>query len=93
MSDNLDRQSPIDLSESLLSKLSNEPGWFHYDALNRAEPLGRHLKPWDELDEQQRATIVRHANDMSSWQAEGKIDPSDADLQFEGYPQLRGLLA
>ena len=32
MSNNRDRQSPIDLSESLLSKLSNDPGWFLYDA-------------------------------------------------------------
>ena len=93
MSNNLDRRSPIDLSESLLSKLSNDPGWFLYDALNRAEPLGRHLKPWDELDEQQRAIIVQHVNDMSSWQAEGKVDPSDADLRFEAYPELRELLA
>ncbi len=92
MSNNLDRQSPVDLSESLLSKLSKDPGWFLYDALNQAEPLGRHLKPWDELDELQQAIIVQHVNDMSSWQAEGKVDPSDADLRFEGYPQLRELL-
>ena len=93
MFNNRDRQSPIDLSESLLSKLSNDPGWFLYDALNRAEPLGRHLKPWDELDEKQRAIIVQHVNDMSSWQAEGKVDPSDADVRFESCSQLRELLA
>ena len=93
MSNNRDRQSPIDLSASLLSKLSNDPGWFLYEALNKAEPLGRQLKPWEELDEEQRALIVLHVNDMSLWRAESKVDANDAYMRFEMYPELRELLA
>ena len=93
MRDNLNSQSPVDFSQSLLSQISNDPDRFLYDALNQAEPLGRPLKPWDELDEQQRATIALHVNDMSSWRAESKVDPNDADLRFEMYPELRELLA
>ena len=91
MSNNLNSQSPSDFAESLLSRISNEPGWFHYDALNKAEPLGRQLKPWGELDEQQKATIVLHVNDMSLWRAEGKVDPSDADQRFESLPRTSGI--
>ena len=93
MSDNLGMQSPEDFSKSLLSNLSNDPDWFLYDALNKAEPLGRQLKPWNELDVQQKATIVLHVNDMSLWRAESKVDPNDADERFENYPELRELLA
>ena len=93
MSDNPNRQSIGGFTESLIQRLADEPGWFYYDALNQAEPMGRQLKPWEELDEQQRDTIVRHVSDMSSWRAEGKVDPNDADLRFEGYPELRELLA
>ena len=93
MSNYFRRQSLVDFSESLLSRLCTDPDWFFYDALNRVEPLGRQLKPWDDLNEQQRATIVRHVKDMSLWRAEGKVDPSDADMRFENYPELRELLA
>lgn len=93
MSSDVNRQSPVDFSQSLLSQISDCPGWLQYDALNQAAPLGRHLKPWDELDEQQRTTIFLHVNDMSSWRAEGKVDPNDADLRFESYSELRELLA
>ena len=93
MSVNPSGQSFEDFTTSLIQRLKTEPDWIHYDALNRVEPLGRQLKPWEELDEQQRAIIVQHVNDMSSWQAEGKVDPSDADLRFEAYPELRELLA
>ena len=93
MSHNRSSQSPVDFSQSLLSHILNDPDWFLYDALNQAGPLGRQLKPWDELDEQQRATIVLHVNDMSLWRAEGKVDPNDADLRFESYSELRELLA
>ena len=93
MSNNPSSQSLGDFTESLLSQLSGEPGWFHYDALNQAEPLGRQMKPWDELDEQQRALIVLHVSDMSLWRAEGKLDPADTDQRFKSYPELRELLA
>ncbi len=93
MSNSPDTQSLETFSQSLLSRLSNDPDWFLYDALNRAEPLGRQLKPWEDLDHRQRAAIVRHVNDMSSWRAEGKVDSSDADHRFNADPKLRELLA
>ena len=93
MSVNPSDQSSYSFLASFVSQTSSEPGWFHYDALNKVEPLGRQLKPWEDLDEQQRATIVLHVNDMSLWRAEEKVDPNDADLRFESYPELRDLLA
>ena len=92
MSDNLSTQSPDDFAEFLLSQIREEPGWFHYDALNKVEPLGRQLKPWDELDEEQRSLIVLHVNDMSLWRAESKVDANDADMRFEMCSDLRELL-
>ena len=93
MSVNPSGQSFEDFTTSLIQRLKTEPNWIYYDALNRVEPLGRQLKPWEELDEQQRATIVLHVNDMWLWQTEGKVDPNDVDLRFESYPELRELLA
>lgn len=93
MFSNPSSQTLTDSVESLLGRFHNDPDWFLYDALNKAEPLGRQLKPWDGLDEQQKATIVLHVNDMSSWRAESKVDPNDADERFENYPELRELLA
>ena len=92
MSDNLGMQSPEDLSKSLTRQL-DEPDWIYHHALNRVEPLGRRLKPLEELDERQRALMALHVEDMSLWRAEGKVDPNDADERFESYPELRELLA
>ncbi len=93
MTSNVGTQSPDDFSKSLLWKLSNDPSWFLCDALDQAEPLGRRLKPWEELNERQRAIVVRHVKDMSLWRAESKVDPNDADERFRSYPELRELLA
>ena len=92
MPSNRSSQFLTDSAESLQERFHNDPDWFLYDALNKAEPLGRQLKPWDELDEQQKATIVRHVNDMSLWRAESKVDANDADERFRSYPELRELL-
>ena len=93
MSVNPSGQSFEDFTTSLIQRLKTEPDWIYYDALNQVEPLGRQLKPWEELDEQQRATIVLHVNDMWLWRTEGKVDAGDVDLRFESYPELRELLA
>lgn len=93
MSDNPSKQSFPDFAESLMQQLDDEPDWIYYDALNRVEPLGRRLKPLDELDERQRALMALHVNDMSLWRAEGKLDSNDTDQRFETYPELRELLA
>ena len=92
MSDNCDGKAPADCARITLSKLHSDPDWFLYDALNKTEPLGRQLKPWDALDEQQRAAIALHVGDMSLWRAESKVDPADADNLFERYPELLDLL-
>ena len=92
MSNDRDGQPFDSIFESFLPPVSKEPGWFHYDALNKVDPLGRQMKPWDELGEEQRSLIVLHVNDMSQWRAEGKVDTADADLRFESDPELRKLL-
>lgn len=89
---NSDSQSPVAFAESLLSRLRNDPDWFLYDAVSKALP-DHTLKPWDELSETQRAAIVLHVNDMSSWQADGKVDADDVAMRFEHCPELRELLA
>lgn len=93
MSKNRDGQPSDSLFESFLPPASKEPGWFHYYALNKVDPLGRQMKPWDELSEEQRSLIVLHVNDMSLWRAEGKLDHTDTHQRFEAYPELRELLA
>ena len=93
MSDNPVRDSLTDYIDLLHWRLDDDPGWFHYDALNKVEPLGRQLKPWEELDEEQRALITLHVEDMSLWRAEGKLDVNDAFERFQAYPELRELLA
>ena len=60
MTSNHSNQSASDFAEAQsMSRISNEPGWFLYDALNKVEPLGRQLKPWDELNE--RAASPHHS--------------------------------
>ncbi len=93
MSDSPGKESLTDYVELLNWRLSNDPGWFLYDALNKVEPLGRQLKPWDELNEEQRALIILHVEDMSLWRAESKVEANEADIRFEMYPELRELLA
>ena len=86
-------QSLDDFAETLLSRLRNDPGWFLYEAMNKALPDDQQLKPWDELSETQRSTIVRQVRDMSSWQAESRVDPDDLATRLEHCPELRALLA
>ncbi len=93
MPDNQDGQPPEEFANFLLSKLRNDPDWFLYDALNSALPAEQQLKPWDEMDAEQRAAIVLHVSDMSLWRAEGKVDSDDAEVRFQTYPELRELLA
>ena len=93
MTNDPNSQSLENFTESLIKRLDGEPDWIYHDALNKIEPLGRRLKPLDELDEGQRALMALHVNDMSLWRAESKVDPNDADERFESYPELRELLA
>ena len=88
----MDSNEMVVMASSILSKVHNDLDWFCYDALNSAEPMGRQLKPWANLDSGQRAVIVQLVNDMSLYRAERKVDPNDADLLFEGSPELRALL-
>jgi hypothetical protein len=89
MEENPEGQTEGNFGQFLLSKLRDDPDWFLYDALNKALPLGYQLKPWSELDEQQRATIVLHVSDMYLWRSESKVDPGDAEILLEQYPKIR----
>ena len=80
-------------AEAILPKLWYDPDWLCYYALNKVEPLGRQLKPWEEMTDEQRATIVLYVNDMSLYRAESKVDPNDANMMFESNPELHELLA
>ncbi len=82
----------LEAAESILSTLRDDPGWFLYDALNKAVPLGMKLKPLGEMDEHLRALLVVHVSDMYLWRAEGKVDAADAAIMFEENPELRKLL-
>ena len=59
-------------------------------ALNKA--IDDELKPWDQLDEQQKADLVLHVGDMSSWRGEGRVDPALADYILEYYPEFQEML-
>lgn len=90
---NFDTQSPVAFAESLLYRLRNDPDWFLYAAMNKALPDDQQLQPWDELNATQRNAIVRQVRDMSSWQAESRVDPDDLATRLEHCPELRALLA
>ena len=62
-------------------------------ALNKALPQGMELKPWAELNEQQKALLIRHVNDMSSWRGEGRVDPALADYLLEYNPEFLDMMA
>jgi hypothetical protein len=62
-------------------------------ALNKALPQGMELKPWAELNEEQKAQLIRHVNDMSSWRGEGKVDPALADYLLEYNPEFLEMMA
>ena len=89
----MDGNRAAEAAEAIRSKLHNDPDWFCYDALNKVEPLGRQLKPWEEMNGEQRAVIVQCVNGMSLYRAESKVDPNDADMMFESNPELHELLA
>lgn len=89
----MDSSGAAEAVEFILSKLHNDPGWFCYDALNKVEPLGRQLQPWEEMNGVQRAAIVRHVSAMYLYRTESKVDPADAEIMFENNPELRELLA
>lgn len=62
-------------------------------ALNKALPQGMELKPWDELNEEQKALLILHVSDMSSWRAEGRVDPDLADYLLEYNPEFLDMMA
>ena len=62
-------------------------------ALNKALPQGMELKPWAELNEEQKALLILHVSDMSSWRGEGRVDPALADYLLEYNPQFLEIMA
>ena len=78
--------------DNIVNTLEHDPDRFYYDAFNDALDRGQTLKPWPDLSEPQRQTIVRHVRDMHLWQTESKCDPGDAAERLEQYAELRELL-
>ena len=62
-------------------------------ALNKGLPQGMELKPWDELNEEQKALLIMHVSDMSSWRGEGRVDPDLADYLLEYNPEFLEMMA
>lgn len=76
----------------IIETVKQEPERFYYDAFNDALDTGQTLKPWPDLSDPQRQTIVRHVSDMHLWQTESKCDPADVANRLEQYEDLRDLL-
>ena len=76
----------------IIDTVKQEPERFYYDAFNDALDAGQTLKPWPDLSDPQRQTIVRHVSDMHLWQTESKCDPNDVANRLEQHEELRDLL-
>lgn len=55
-------------------------------ALNKTLPQGMEPKPWAELNDEQKALLILHVSDMSSWRGEGRVHPALADYLLEYTP-------
>ena len=87
------RRNIIEMYKTNIENMRLCRGELMHWALNKALPDGMELKPWDDLNEEQKRLLILHVSDMSTWRGEGKVDANLADYLLEHNSEFLEMMA